>query len=94
MNMLRFLDIDDLLILRHLYQGNTLASAARFLGITPAAVTQRLRKIEGVFTMPQIVERRGRHGELTEQGRGLCERISQLVDALQQVGSDLKTAPR
>ncbi len=84
MKKTRFLDIDDLMILRHLYEGNTLASAARMLGITQSAVTQRLRKLEGVF-MANILQRIGREAELTAEGRRLCERIANVLKELELI---------
>lgn len=91
MKKIRFLDIDDLMILRHLYEGNTLASSARMLGITQSAVTQRLRKLEGVF-MANILKRVGREAELTIEGRQLCERIAKVLKDLELVVEEFSGA--
>lgn len=85
---MRLLDIDDLMILRHLGQGQNLASAAKTLGITQSAVTQRLRKLEDVF-FPNIVQRKGRVSELTNQGQFLCHKISLALGTLESISLDI-----
>lgn len=93
MQKLRFLDVDDLLLLTHLNSGRTLASASRALGISQSAVTQRLRKIESVF-IPNIVQRTGRNAELTVEGRNLCQRIAGIMGSMEELAEDYSEVGR
>lgn len=80
---LRLLDFDDLLLLRHLQSGLTIAATARELGLTQPAVTQRLRKIERVFD-DAMIEKIGRHVRLTQVGKSVCERAAQALSLMQE----------
>jgi DNA-binding transcriptional LysR family regulator len=77
---LRLLDYDDLLILRALSEGMRVHDAARVLGVTQPAVTQRLRKMSFVFGEENIMEYRGRNAYLTEAGKNAAQKaISAIV---------------
>lgn len=72
---LRLLDFDDLFLLGHLLDGETVAATARHLGLTQPAITQRIRKIERVFGQP-ILQKAGRHVKLTPHGFEVCNRAA------------------
>jgi DNA-binding transcriptional LysR family regulator len=78
---LRLLDFDDLYLLRHLLEGQTLAATARRLGLTQPAVTQRVRKIERVFE-GAILERVGRNVRLTPEGRAVCAKAASALSLM------------
>lgn len=81
-DQLRFLSIDDLLILMHLSQeGMSVTDVAKRLKLTQPAVTQRLRKMEDAFGQ-KIIERKGRGVQLTAFGRGISERATLALTAL------------
>jgi DNA-binding transcriptional LysR family regulator len=81
-DQLRFLSIDDLLILMHLSQeGMSVTDVAKRLKLTQPAVTQRLRKMEDAFGH-KIIERKGRGVQLTTFGRGISERATLALSAL------------
>lgn len=70
---LRMLDIDDLILLEHLLEGGRPSTGAALLGLTPPAVSHRLRKIENVFEI-KLFDRRGSRICLNQEGRLLSER--------------------
>ncbi len=75
---LRMLDIDDLILLQHLLDGGRPSSGAALLGLTPPAVSHRLRKIENVFEI-KLFERHGSRLNLNQDGRTLSEKASQAL---------------
>lgn len=78
MDKLRLLNFDDLFLLKYLLNGATLTAAAKELGLTQPAATQRMRKLETVFDCA-IFERIGRNIRLTKEGSAVC---NQAVSAL------------
>lgn len=86
MNKLRFLNFDDLFLLQLLLDGSTVTATAQRLGLTQPAVTQRLRKIEGIFGC-KLMQRAGRRVRLTDEGRALCERASGAINLMGEVAS-------
>jgi len=84
---LRLLNFDDLLILRHLLAGATITATAAEMGLTQPAVTQRLRKMEGVFGGP-ILRKVGRRSRLTEAGVALGEKARAALSLMQDVGTE------
>ena len=68
---LRLLDFDDLFVLQHLLEGQTIAATAKLLGLTQPAITQRVRKMERVFEEP-LLKKVGRHVKLTKLGNAIC----------------------
>ena len=87
MNKLRLLDFDDLLILRHLLRGETLSAAAKSLGLTQPAVTQRVRKIESLLSF-QLLEKHGRHSRLTVPGQRMARKVILVLELLEQMELD------
>lgn len=82
-DQLRFLSVDDLLILMHLSQsGLSVTEVAAKLKLTQPAVTQRIRKMEDAFGQ-KIIERKGRGVQLTHFGLEQAERATAALSALQ-----------
>lgn len=87
MSRLRLLDFDDLFLLSHLLEGNTIAATAKQLGLTQPAITQRVRKIERVFGEP-ILQKAGRHVRLTKEGRAVCVKAADALALMREVTTD------
>ncbi len=81
---LRLLDFDDLFLLKHLLEGNTIVATAKQLGLTQPAITQRVRKIERVFAEP-ILAKAGRHVKLTKEGRAICTKAADALALMHEV---------
>lgn len=82
-DQLRFLSVDDLLILMHLSQsGLSVTEVAAKLKLTQPAVTQRIRKMEDAFGH-KLIERKGRGVQLTHFGLEQAERATAALSALQ-----------
>jgi len=82
-DQLRFLSVDDLLILMHLSQsGLSVTEVAGKLKLTQPAVTQRIRKMEDAFGQ-KLIERKGRGVQLTHFGLEQAERATAALAALQ-----------
>ena len=82
------LSTDDLRFFVVVAASNSLAAAARALNVTPPAVTQRLRVVEGRLGL-RLVDRSGRRMVLTDEGdylvggaRRILEEIGELSDTL------------
>ena len=86
MNKLRFLNFDDLFLLQLLLDGSTITATAQRLGLTQPAVTQRLRKIEGIFGL-KLMQRAGRRVRLTDEGRALCNRAAGAISLMGEVAT-------
>ncbi len=84
---LRLLDFDDLFLLGHLLEGNTIAATAKLLGLTQPAITQRVRKIERVFEEP-ILQKAGRHVKLTPSGHAVCVKAADALAMMRQVTTE------
>ncbi len=84
---LRLLDFDDLYLLGHLLEGNTIAATAKLLGLTQPAITQRVRKIERVFEEP-ILQKAGRHVKLTPAGHAVCVKAADALALMRQVTTE------
>jgi len=69
---LRFLDIDDLIVLSMKLEGHGIYAIALRLGLSQAAVSLRNKKIEGHLG-PGIFVRRGRNSFLTPKGTRLAK---------------------
>lgn len=87
MSRLRLLDFDDLFLLRHLLDGNTIAATAKQLGLTQPAITQRVRKIERVFG-EAILQKAGRHVRLTKEGRAVCVKAADALALMREVTAE------
>ena len=75
---LRMLDIDDLILLQHLLNGGRPSTGAALLGLTPPAVSHRLRKIEDVFEI-KLFERKGSRLNLNPDGKALSEKADRAL---------------
>jgi DNA-binding transcriptional LysR family regulator len=75
---LRMLDIDDLILLQHLLRGGRPSTGAALLGLTPPAVSHRLRKIEDVFEI-KLFDRIGSKLSLNLAGKALSEKADRAL---------------
>lgn len=75
---LRMLDMDDLILLQHLLNGGRPSTGAQLLGLTPPAVSHRLRKIEDVFAI-KLFDRVGSRLNLNKAGKALSEKADQAL---------------
>src|ERR1700739_3129539 len=82
------LSTEDLRFFVTLAASSSMAAAARSLNVTPPAVTQRLRLIEGGLGL-HLVNRSGRRMVLTDEGdhlasagRRILDEIGELTDTL------------
>lgn len=86
MSEIESIESADVRFLLTIRQCGTLAAAARTLGLTPSAVSQRLRQLEQRLDM-HLVDRTARKLQFSEEGVLLCERGIELIaqfDALQE----------
>jgi predicted transcriptional regulator len=90
MNGIRHLDMDDLILLGNLLHGDTLAASARKLGVTQPAITQRIRKIEGVFG-DNLLVKSGRSLKLTNKGRAVCIKASEAMKLMMNAVEEAQT---
>lgn len=82
MDQLRFLSVDDLLILVYLAKDHlSVTDVAARLKLTQPAITQRIRKMEEAFGN-KIIERKGRGIELTRFGLEKAVRATAAMAAL------------
>lgn len=86
MNQLRLLNFDDLFLLKYLASGLSLTSIAHELKLTQPAISQRLRKIEQIFSVP-VVEKRGRELHLTKEGQAICKRAADALELMNDIGT-------
>jgi len=75
------INADDLRFFAAIAASPSLAAAARTLGVSPPAVTQRLRTLETKLGV-HLLDRRGRHLTLTDEGELLAERGGDIVESL------------
>jgi DNA-binding transcriptional LysR family regulator len=78
---IRLLDFDDLLVLKSLLAGETVAATAKGLGLTQPAITQRVRKMERVFGTA-LLRKSGRHVKLTPFGAQLCTKAAEALSVM------------
>jgi DNA-binding transcriptional LysR family regulator len=76
---IRILDIDDLILLRCLWRGETMGQASKTLAVSQPATTQRMRKMEAHFA--PLIERGPHRATLTING----QRIAMLANAALQL---------
>lgn len=72
---------DDLHFFSTIAASESLTNAARTLGVTPSAVTQRLQQLEQRLCV-HLINRSGRQITLTDEGGLLAERGRKLLDEL------------
>jgi DNA-binding transcriptional LysR family regulator len=71
MDQLRLLNVDDFMILRGLHEGLSVTSVGHKLGLSQPAITQRIRKMEDVFSIKLLVKE-GRGVKLSPEGRTIA----------------------
>ena len=82
------IDADDLRFFAAVAASPSLAAAARGLNVSPPAVTQRLRALEGRLRV-HLVDRSGRGLTLTDEGELLAERGRAVLGALDDLNDAL-----
>jgi DNA-binding transcriptional LysR family regulator len=75
---------DDLHFFSTVAASESLTNAARTLGVTPSAVTQRLQQLEQRLRV-HLINRSGRQITLTDEGELLAERGRKLLDELSEL---------
>jgi len=85
---LRLMDLDDLIVLRALYNNFKVGQVAGILGVTQPAVTQRLRKLEFIFDGP-IITKVGREIYLNRRGMVVCVSAVKSLEVLEDIYLDL-----
>jgi len=83
MTYLRYLDVDDLLILKLLLSPLTQVEIAKTMGLTPPALTHRVNKYRDRIPNFEVKNNGSRKlRKLTESSREFCERAAKALDAL------------
>lgn len=75
---LRNLNFDDLYLLKYLSLGYSLTKAAMELHLSQPALSQRIKKMEGVFDL-KLIRRNGRKISLTKEGELLCRKANEAL---------------
>lgn len=86
-------DSDDIRFLLSIKQSGSLAAAARALGLTPSAVSQRLQQLEKRLDT-RLVDRSARKLSFTQEGTLLCTRGAELVQQFDALFEDLNSRHR
>lgn len=81
-------DSEDLAFFRTVAAGRSLADAARLLGVSPAAVTQRLQHVEARLGA-RLIERSGRRLVLTDEGAVVLKHARTLLAGLDELEEEL-----
>jgi DNA-binding transcriptional LysR family regulator len=82
-------DSGDIRFLLAIRDGGSLLGAARKLGVTPSAVTQRLQLLEKNLAI-RLVDRTARRLRLTQEGELLCRRGGDLVQQFDALFEELQ----
>ncbi|MFM0741385.1 LysR family transcriptional regulator [Paraburkholderia xenovorans] len=82
-------DSADIRFLLTIRECGSLIGAARKLGLSPSAVTQRLQQLEKKLGA-QLLNRTARRLQFTEEGTLLCERGAELIDQFDSLFDDLQ----
>lgn len=82
-------DSGDIRFLLAIRDGGSLLGAARRLGVTPSAVTQRLQLLEKNLAL-RLVDRTARQLRLTPEGELLCRRGGDLVQQFDALFEELR----
>ncbi|MFM0193698.1 LysR family transcriptional regulator [Paraburkholderia strydomiana] len=83
-------DSADIRFLLTIRESGSLVAAARKLGLSPSAITQRLQQLEKKLGA-QLLNRSARRLQFTEEGTLLCERGAELVQQFDTLFEDLQT---
>jgi molybdate transport repressor ModE-like protein len=82
-------DSTDIRFLLTIRQAGSLAAAARELGLSPPAVTQRLQQIERKLDT-RLIDRTARRLRFTEEGTLLCQRGEHLLQQFDTLFEELR----
>jgi molybdate transport repressor ModE-like protein len=82
-------DSADIRFLLTIRESGSLAAAARKLGLSASAITQRLQQLEKKLGA-QLLNRTARRLQFTEEGTLLCERGAELVQQFDTLFEDLR----
>ncbi|MGC2036828.1 LysR family transcriptional regulator, partial [Paraburkholderia caledonica] len=82
-------DSADIRFLLTIRESGSLVAAARKLGLSPSAITQRLQQLEKKLGA-QLLNRSARRLQFTEEGTLLCERGAELVQQFDTLFEDLQ----
>jgi DNA-binding transcriptional LysR family regulator len=85
------IDLVALQSLRTVRSQGSVVAAAEVLGFTPSAVSQQIKKLERQTGAP-VLERWGRGVLLTDHGERLADRGADLLDRMEEIESDLRSA--
>lgn len=83
-------DSADIRLLLAIRDSGSLIAAARTLGLSPSAVTQRLQQLEKKLAT-RLIDRSARRLAFTEEGLLLCERGTVLIQQIDALFDDLQT---
>jgi molybdate transport repressor ModE-like protein len=83
-------DSADIRFLLTIRESGSLIAAARKLGLSPSAVTQRLQQLEKKLGT-LLLNRTARRLQFTEEGTLLCERGAELIQQFDALFDDLQT---
>jgi molybdate transport repressor ModE-like protein len=83
-------DSADIRFLLTIRESGSLIAAARKLGLSPSAITQRLQQLEKKLDT-QLINRTARRLQFTEEGLLLCERGAELVQQFDTLLENLQT---
>lgn len=81
----------DMELFVRIVQCDSLAAAARELGMTPSSVTMRLNKLEKYY-QTKLLSRTTRSISLTESGREFYQDSLQMLDSISQVETKLRSS--
>jgi DNA-binding transcriptional LysR family regulator len=90
---MRFESLEDLRVLVETARSGTLTAAARTLGVTPAAASAMLKRLEARLG-ERLFERSTRAMRLTPQGQTLLDYATRALELLQEGEAQLATASR
>lgn len=85
--------IEDLRFFGLIARSTSLAAAARALGVTASAVSQRLRELETRLKV-RLVDRSSRHLRLTDEGKLFLERGEAVLADIGQIADELTARRR
>lgn len=81
-------DIDDLTLFIRIVQAGSLAGAGRQMGLSPASVTMRLKRLEAKYNT-RLITRNTRSMALTDKGRALYDGSLKIVEQFKAIESQL-----
>ncbi|MFJ1299043.1 LysR family transcriptional regulator [Pseudomonadota bacterium AL_CKDN230030165-1A_HGKHYDSX7] len=84
-------DTSDIRFLLTIQAGGSLLAAARALGVTPSAVSQRLQQLEARVGA-RLVDRSARRLRFTDEGALLCRRGEALVHQLDELMQEVQAS--